>query len=309
MGKLQAMMDMAKLKVRANSPTICLVAGVITSAAAIGFTAWAGIKTPSILEQRKAEVEEIENTRDSEDKDFEYTEDDAEHDIKRANKKCILELMKIYAPAAALYSASLVLFITGNKILEKRNTALATALNSTQAFLAGYRERVASYLGKDKEEQVYRGMYKKSEIDPETGELHEEELVDETVNHIFERVYDNSCKNWADEQWTNQSVLFDTEKFLNTRLQERAMYNGIGVVTLNEVLSYIGLPGCPEGMILGWWYDDTHRSVIDFGITGDTRNNAFVNGLDKTCHLTFNVDGDVMTILKKNGITEMVNLR
>lgn len=306
MGKIKAIMDMTKLKIRANSPTICLVAGVITSAAAVGFSVWAGMKTPSILEQRKAEVEEIEKTRDSEDKDFEYTEDDAEHDIKRANKKCIFELMKIYAPAAACYSASLVLFITGNRILEKRNAALATALNSAQAFLAGYRERVASYLGKEKEEEVYRGMYKKSTIDPETGELHEEELIDETVNHIFERVYDKSCKAWRDEQWTNQGVLYDTERFMNTLLQERAMYNGIGVITLNEILHQLSLPECPEGMILGWWYDDTHRSVIDFGITSK-KNNAFVNGLDKDCVLTFNVDGDVMSVLKARGVTEMVN--
>ena len=306
MGKFRAIMDMTKLKIKANSPTICLVSGVITSAAAVGFSVWAGMKTPSILEQRKAEVEEIEKTRDSEDKEFEYTEADAEHDIKRANKKCIFELMKIYAPAAACYGVSLALFISGNRILEKRNAALATALNGAQAFLAGYRERVASYLGKEKEEDIFRGMYKKSEIDPETGELKETEVMDETVNHIFERVYDKSCKAWVDEAWKNQSILYEWEKHFNTRLQERADYNGIGVVTLNEILMNLGLPGCPEGMVVGWWYDETHRSVIDFGL-GSKVNNAFVNGVDKECHLTFNVDGDVMSILKANGITEIVN--
>ena len=302
MGKLQSIMEMTKLKVKANSPTICLVAGIVTSAAAIGLTVVAGIKTPSILEQRRNDIEDIEKSRDDENKEFEYTEEDAEHDIKRANGQCVFDLVKAYSPALGLWCLSIVLFVNGNRILEKRNMALATALNSTQAFLAGYRERVATYLGKEKEEEVYRGKYKKQEIDPETGELHEEELVDEKVNYIFKRIYDENVKAWKDFDWENQNQLFEIEHYLNNRLQERAMYNGIGVMTFNEVLSTIGFPECPEGFTLGWWYSDDHRSVINFGLEKDTR---FFNGMSKEAHMTFNVDGDIIQVLKKNNIKEL----
>lgn len=305
MSKIKSIMDMAKLKVKAKSPEICFITGIGLGLGSIVLAARAGMKTPSILEQRRKEIEEIENALADEHKDYEYTEEDAHEDVKRANKIATVELLKVYSPVAALAGASLFLLYKGQAIQAERVATLSTALNSTQAILTGYRERVATYLGKEKEEQVFRGMKKSQSIDPETGELHETETIDPKAEEqfvIFERVFDDTSKLWKDEAWTNQNTLYDVEAYLNRILQERALYSGIGVLTFNEALKMCGIPQCPEGFTLGWWYSDDHRSVISLGLDKDSR---FINGLSKDAHLTFNVEGDILKPLRERNITKI----
>ena len=305
MSKLKSIMDMTKIKVKAKAPEICFATGIACGVGSLVLAVRAGMKTPSILEQRRKDVEEIDKALADEHKDYEYTEDDAIADTKRANKIATVELLKVYSPVAALAGASLFLLYKGHAIQADRVATLSTALNSTQAILTGYRERVASYLGKEKEEQVFRGMKKTQTIDPETGELHETETIDPKVEEqfsMFERVFDDTSKLWKDEAWTNQNTLYDVEAYLNRLLQERALYSGIGVLTFNEALKMCGIPQCPEGFTLGWWYSDDHRSAVSLGMDKDSR---FVNGLSKDAHLTFNVEGDILQPLREHHITKI----
>ena len=211
MGKFKALMDMGKLKIKANSDKICFGLGVIFSVGSVALAVKAGIETSSILEQRRNEIEDIEKTRDDEDRTFEYTEDDAQHDIRRSNNNAIISLAKWYGPVLGCTGVAIAFFCKANSIQNNRINDLSIALNGTQALLAGYRDRVATYLGKEKEEAVFRGMRKESNIDPETGELHEREYVDENVNLMYERVFDDTSKLWKDEAWANQNFLYDTE--------------------------------------------------------------------------------------------------
>jgi hypothetical protein len=302
MGKFKALMDMGKLKIKANSDKICFGLGIIFSVGSVALAVKAGIETPSILEKRRNEIEDIEKTRDDEDRTFEYTEEDAQHDIRRANNNAIISLAKWYGPVLGCTGVAIAFFCKANSIQNNRINDLSIALNGAQAFLSGYRDRVATYVGKEKEEAIFKGMRKESKIDPETGELHETEYMDENVNLMYERIFDDTSKLWKDEAWANQNFLYDTEAYFNRLLQERALYSGVGVVTFNEVLKVLGLPECPEGFTLGWWYSDDHRTEISFGTTKDGR---FTNGLAKDVHLAFNLDGDIIRVLRARHIKEI----
>lgn len=302
MSKISAIMDMTKIKIKANKNKICFGFGITFGGLAIASAVYAGMRTPSILEQRRKELDDIDETLKDENRTYEYTEEDAEHDTKRANGRCIIEFAKVYGPVAGFSVAAIACILEGVKTDAKQINYLSTALNGTQAALTGYRERVATYVGKEKEEQIFRGLKKSQTVDPETGELHETEYVDPKAEEqlsLFERVFDDSSKLWQDEAWTNQNLLYEVQAYLNHKLQERALYSGVGVLTFNEALKYVGLPECPEGFVLGWWYSDDHRTEINLGFDKDAR---FINGLSKDVHLHFNVEGDILKPLREKNI-------
>jgi hypothetical protein len=80
------------------------------------------------------------------------------------------------------------------------------------------------------------------------------------------------------------------QDFANKKLQAE------GRLFLNEVLDMLGIPRCKAGQNVGWVYkSEKGDGYIDFGIF-DIRNEAnrnFVNGLEKSIWLNFNVDGDI----------------
>lgn len=305
MSKISSIIDMTKIKIKANKSNICFGLGIVFGGLAIASAAYAGTKTPSILEQRRKELDEIEEARNDENRTYEYTEEDAEKDIKRANGRCIVEFTKVYGPVIGFSAAALACAFEGKKTDSNHISYLSTALNGLQASYAGYRERVATYVGREKEEQIFRGLRKKQDINPETGELHETEYVDpiaEEQSSLFDRVFDDSSKLWQDEAWTNQNFLYEIQAYLNHKLQERALYSGVGVLTFNEALKSVGLPECPEGFVLGWWYSDDHRTEINLGFDKDAR---FINGLSKDVHLRFNVEGDILKPLREKNIKKI----
>ena len=71
---------------------------------------------------------------------------------------------------------------------------------------------------------------------------------------------------------------------------------------LNEVLDMLGIDRVPAGQQVGWVLDsETGDGFIDFGIF-DIKceaNRRFVNGLEKSIWLNFNVDGDIMYVLER----------
>lgn len=304
--KLSNVIANTKIKVRAHADIICLVGGLVTGAAAIVTAVKAGMDTPMILDEREHQIERITKAYDDPDKDYEYTEEDRDHDIKKANKTAVFDLLKKYAPTVAFATVSATLLICGRNVLSNRNAALANALATTNAAFNGYRDRVRSYLGSEKEMEVYNGMYKEKTVDSETGEVKEVEKVE--VNHtLYDRCFDETNGYWVDEAFENQSFLYRTQRYLNQQLQDRCVGDdGCGFVTLNEVYHALGFERCPDGQTLGWYYEaNGHKGVIDLGIgSEDQPHRLFQNGLEKSVWLRFNFDGDIMQVAKKKGVRE-----
>lgn len=307
--KLKNALSVFKTKAKANSPRICLVAGIIAGAGAIVLTAKAGMDTHRILDERKARIHENEEAFENQGFEEPYTEEDLVADNKVENKRAILQLMKTYAPAVGLYLVSMILIVEGQKVLEKRNSALSTAVAAGQAAMAGYRNRVASFVGEETENDIYNGArkVKKEVVNEETGEVEvEEEIVMDKPTNYFSRCFDEYNPFWKKNSFDNRVFLTDVNRYLNEMLVARASgHDKIGFVTLNEVYKALGFEETPEGMILGWYYiPGAHETTIEFGLnnTMDEGVRLFMNGFERNVWLNFNFDGNVYDFLKKRNI-------
>lgn len=309
--KLGKSISKAIVKARVHAPAICLVGGIIASAGAMVFAVKAGMDTPSILEERKSKVREYKKAVDEDQYDEPYTEEDCEDDIKRENAIAVGRLAKTYAPAVALYALSVVLMINGHKCLNKRIAVLANTLTATNSAWTAYRKRVASYVGDEEEEEIYKGKkkVKKTTVDEETGEVKEETVeVYEPKTCVYSRCFDETCPDWQKDAFRNRIFVEENQRYFNDILKFRgAGHNETGFVFLNEVYKALGFPQIPEGQYIGWWYKKgEHEPTIDFGIlnSDDPKVRLFMNGYERSCWLNFNIDGDIMHYMKKNGIKE-----
>ncbi len=296
-----------KAKAKANSPLLCLIGGGVCLVGAVVSAVKAGMDTKTIYDDYKEAiaVREADVTPADEEPSCEiiYSEEDFAKDKKKLKTHLALDLFKAYALPVALSTVSLILFVEGNRVLERRNSALSAALATTQSMLNAYRHRVASYLGEEKEKEVWNGLEKVKVVD-ENGNVIEEEQI--TIDHtIYDRCFDESNTIWSKEPYMNQNFICQAEKELNRRLQDRCIGdNGIGIVTLNEVYAFLGFDKVPEGQTLGWYYEaNGHKGVIDFGIYDrENREGAmFANCLEKSVWLKFNFDGDIISVAKKKG--------
>jgi hypothetical protein len=86
------------------------------------------------------------------------------------------------------------------------------------------------------------------------------------------------------------------QEYANQLLKSR------GYVFLNEVYEMLGLQKAECGQVVGWIYDEVKPlgdNYIDFGIydLNNEAKRAFVNGLERSILLDFNVDGVVYKLI------------
>jgi hypothetical protein len=88
----------------------------------------------------------------------------------------------------------------------------------------------------------------------------------------------------------NKFFLLQQQNFANDKLKSQ------GYLFLNEVLDMLGIPRTKAGQAVGWIYNGDGDGYIDFGIYDmyHEANRKFVNGLEKSTWLNFNVDGDIL---------------
>ena len=79
------------------------------------------------------------------------------------------------------------------------------------------------------------------------------------------------------------------EAYANEKLKAK------GYLFLNEVYSMLGIQETKAGQMIGWVYDPEVEHKIDFGIYDLYRdsNRRFVNGVERSILLDFNVDGNI----------------
>ena len=75
-----------------------------------------------------------------------------------------------------------------------------------------------------------------------------------------------------------------------------------GHMFLNEVYDMLGIHRTSAGQIVGWIYDEKNPigdNYIDFGIydVNKPKNRDFVNGIERSILLDFNVDGVIYNLI------------
>ena len=130
-------------KIQKHSPEILVVAGVVGTVASAVMACKATTKLSNILNESKDSIDSIHEAMEyPENLPEDYTKEDGKKDLAIVYTQTALKLVKLYAPSVILGSLSITAILTSNKILRKRNVALAAAYTAVDNGFKNYRNNV-----------------------------------------------------------------------------------------------------------------------------------------------------------------------
>lgn len=269
------------LQAKKQSPHIFFAGGL---AGMIGSTVLACRATMKLEET----VDEIKHDFDSvktlnNDKSEKYTEHDYYKDMGYVYLKSASRIGKLYGPAIVVGGISVVA-LTGSHIqMSRRNAALSTTLALVSKQFEQYRARVQQEIGEERELELYRCM-EDVEYEDEKGKKKIDKAVNPQGLSPYARCFDQTSTEWKKNAEWNRVFLQAQEAYWNHRL------GAYGFVFLNEVYESLGLERTQAGQIVGWLKNGNGDDFVDFGIF-EARNALFINSLEYSVWLDFNVDG------------------
>lgn len=305
--KMSRTFHKTSFQIKKHSPEILIVAGVVGTVTSAVMACKATTKLSEILDETKDTLDTIhDGVKNGHIMGTEYTEENGKKDTTIVYVQTGLKIAKLYAPAVALGTLSLVSIVASNNILRTRNAALAAAYATVDKGFKEYRGRVVERFGKELDRELKYNIKAKEIEETVVDENGEEKKVKKTVDVVdpntisdYARFFDDGCKGWDKNAEYNLMFLKQTQCYANDQLKTR------GHLFLNEVYDMLGIPRTKAGNIVGWVYDENNPdhegdNYVDFGIYDlyNERKRAFVNGYERTILLDFNVDGDIWSLMQ-----------
>jgi hypothetical protein len=288
----------AGFEFKKHSPEILVVTGVVGTVVGAVMACKATTKVSTILEKTKEDVETIHACAENPELAEEYTPEDVKKDLTIVYGKTALSLVKLYAPSVIVGAASVTSILVGHNILHKRNLALAAAYTAVDTSFKQYRGRLKDRFDEKLDRELLYDIKAKEIEETIVDENGKETTVTKTVEVAdpaaakshYTFCFDETATGWQRDAETNKYFLLRQQSWANDKLKSE------GVLSLNQVLDMVGIQRCREGQVVGWVYDKNKINQIDFGIFNIHSEPArrFVNGLEKSVWLTFNVEGDIL---------------
>lgn len=260
------------LIVKKNSPNIMFaggIAGVVTSTV---LACKATLKLPEALNEMSVELDEVKD----------HTDEPDQKDIAYVYVKHITYIARIYAPAAIVGVVSISSLAGSHITLSRRNAGLTAAYAAVSRAYKEYRERVSEEFGEQKEKDIYFAAASEKVVS-ENGK-DEIALVDPNKWSPYARFFDEVSVNWQKNAELNRLFVQCQQNYANHLLHAR------GHVFLNEIYDMLGIERSKAGQVVGWVLNSQGDNYIDFGMYQAT-SSRFVNGIERSILLDFNVDG------------------
>ena len=300
-------------QLKKHSPEILVVAGVVGTVASAVLACKATTKLHDVLDDTKEKIDmfhqgaedgQVQSEVNGKIEVVEYTKDDCTRDITITYAQTGLKLAKLYAPAVIVGAVSITSILTGHNILRKRNLALAAAYTAVDTGFKQYRGRVVERFGEKLDKELLYNIKAQEVEETVVDEKGKEKTVKKTVEVAdpvaamspYTVCFDETCTGWQRDAEANKFFLLRQQDYANEKLKAE------GRLFLNDVLKMVGARQTRAGQVVGWVYDENNPigdNYVDFGIF-DIHSEAsrnFVNGLEKSIWLTFNVDGDILNSL------------
>lgn len=284
----------AKFFFKKNSPQILLGLGLIGTGVGVYKACKATLKLEEIGERKAQLLDAIDVVEKQERED--YTHEDAENDRKNVQLQTVGAVIKNYAPAAAILTASTVSILVGFNVLRKRNLALAAAYTALDKSYKSYRKRVEEKYGVEAERELYHGItvQEKIETNEDGEEVRSSDIIwNGEVYSPYAKLFDNANPNWDKDFRSNMMYLRSVQQHCNDLLISK------GYLFLNDVYKLLNMEQTIEGQVVGWLYDPDRNpgdNYVDLGFTNMEHENIrrFFNGETYTIMLDFNVDGYIL---------------
>lgn len=308
--EIKKIINQAGLKIKKYSPEILMVAGIVGTVTAAVTACKATLKVKDVM----SEKEELQNDihKCLENPDVDYTEEDGKKDLTTVYAQTGVKLIKLYAPSVILGGASIASIVMGQKILKKRNIALAAAYTAVDKGFKKYRANVVERFG-EKVDKELRYNIKAKEVEKKITDKNGKE---KTVKEIQYDIEGNPLENISEyarffDEATSTEHHKDAEYNLMFLRRQQDYANEVlkakGHLFLNDVYEMLGIPKTKAGQVVGWIYDEKNPNgdnYVDFGIyrlsgyePSDERKRAFINGYERNILLDFNVDGPIYELI------------
>lgn len=303
----------AGFQLKKHSPEILVVTGVVGTVVGAVMACKATTKLHAVLDDTKEKIDmyhkgaedgQVQSMVDGELTVVEYSQDDCSRDITIAYAQTGMKIVKLYGPAVAVGALSITSILAGHNILRKRNLALAAAYTAVDTGFKEYRGRVIKRFGEQLDKELKYDIKAKEVEETVVDEKGKEKTVKKTVEvanpgagcspYMF--CFDETATGWVSDAESNKFFLMRQQDYANEKLKAR------GYLFLNEVLDMVGIQRCRAGQAVGWIYDKDipiGDNYVDFGMINIYSEPArnFMNGLEKSIWLDFNVDGDILNYL------------
>lgn len=308
--EIKKIINQAGLKIKKYSPEILMVAGIVGTVTAAVTACKATLKVKDVM----SEKEELQNDihKYLENPDVDYTEEDSKEDLTKVYAQTGVKLIKLYAPSVVLGGVSIASIVMGQKILKKRNIALAAAYTTIDKGFKKYRANVVERFGERVDKEL-RYNIKAKEVEKKITDKNGKE---KTVKEIQYDIEGNPLENISEfarffDEATSTEHHKDAEYNLMFLRRQQDYANEVlkakGHLFLNDVYEMLGIPKTKAGQVVGWIYDEKNPNgdnFVDFGIyrlsgneVYDERKRAFVNGYERNILLDFNVDGPIYELI------------
>lgn len=303
MANLTRTFNRTGLKLKKHSPEILLAAGVVGVVASGVMACKATLKVEEIIDDAKHKIDTIHEVSADPTMAEKYSEEDSKKDLAIVYTQTAVKLVKLYGPSVALAGVSLGCMIGSNRILNKRNVALAAAYTAVDKGFKEYRGRVIERFGKELDKELKYGIKAKEIEEVSVDEKGKEvstkstvEVMDPNSYSPYSIIFDDGNAGWDPDPELTKYFLIQQQNWANDRLKAK------GHLFLNEVYDMLGAKRTKAGAQVGWVYDEENPvgdNYVDFGIFDiyNPKSRDFVNGYEKVIVLDFNVDGVILDLI------------
>lgn len=289
------------LKLKKQSPTICMVGGIVGMGVCTILACKQTTKLSEILEESQENIDKIHKCSEDEKLADQYSKEDAKKDTAIVYMQTGVKIAKLYAAPAVIGVVSVVSIVASHNIMTKRNVALAAAYATVDKTFKEYRSRVVDRFGEQVDHELRYDIkakkFEKTETDPETGK---EKKVKSTVdvsglnNSPYTTFFDETTsKAYENNDDYNRMFLRSVQQWANDKLKVQ------GYLFLNDVYDALGMARTKAGQIVGWVYrpnDKGRDAYVDFRVFETNREDC-ENDYKKSWLLDFNVDGNILDLI------------
>jgi len=240
----------------------------------------ATMKLETKLDAFKTEIDGI-SCRKEESAESAYPTKQYKRDLSKAYTRHTIDIVRLYAPSVIIGGIGIAALTTSHVTLTRRNASLTAAYSALSVSYDAYRAKIREEYGEERELELKQASMESTLLG---GDPRVMGLPDGIDHSVYARIFDEYSPRWVKDPEANKVFLMCQQNYANHRLHQR------GHVFLNEIYDDLGLERTRAGQVVGWVLDGNGDSYIDFGIF-TANNSRFVNGIERSVVLDFNVDG------------------
>jgi hypothetical protein len=289
------------LHLQKASPQVMFAGGIIAGGAGVVLACRSTLKLSGVLDkydELRLKAEAVHGNPDLLPEGEHYDEKAYAKDLTVIKVKTIIDVTKLYAPAAGLLMISAALLTGSHVTLNRRNASIAAAYAATDKAFKEYQERVTDKYGREVHDEMRYGSRTVEETvegtDGKKKTIKHKQVADGLPSQ-YARFFDELCEPHKKDPEINKIFLQSQQSYFNDLLKVK------GYVFLNDVYRALDIPETKAGQMVGWVVGKDGDNYVDFGIFDNIANpevRRFVNGHEHSILLDFNVDGIILDHLK-----------